>query len=179
MVLLSFYRLTLSVPVVFLNSPNQSPYFLLNKFERIWLLIFSSWLCLINSHFLITKCHILYVLYKEKLVVDSWLALKGLSNFEFNSLIRLENWFNCYYQCTSVENLKSNWKKQREIWDNTLSRWQESWTMNSYCFAIFFQQHYSYVCSDIYYDGDGYDGDGYDDDDDDDDKNSVSWRLLG
>ena len=71
--------LTLSVPVVFLNSPNLSSYFSLNKFERIWLLIFSSWLCLINSHFLITKCHILYVLYKEKLVVDNWLALKGLS----------------------------------------------------------------------------------------------------
>ena len=58
--------LTLSVPVVFLNSPNLSPYFSLNKFERIWLLIFSSWLWLINSNFLITKCHILYVLYKEK-----------------------------------------------------------------------------------------------------------------
>ena len=27
--------LTLSVPVVFLNSPNLSPYFSLNKFERI------------------------------------------------------------------------------------------------------------------------------------------------
>ena len=73
--------LTLSVPVVFLNSPNLSPYFSLNKFERIWLLIFSSWFCLINSHFLITKCHILYVLYKEKLVVDNWLALKGLNKF--------------------------------------------------------------------------------------------------
>ena len=72
------WPLTLSVPVVVLNSPNLSPYFSLNKFERIWLLIFSSWLCLINSHFLITKCYILYVLYKEKLVVDNWLALKGL-----------------------------------------------------------------------------------------------------
>ena len=30
-------------------------------------------LCLINLHFLITKCHILYVLYKEKLFVDNWL----------------------------------------------------------------------------------------------------------
>ena len=70
--------LTLSVPVVFLNSPNLSPYFSLNKFERIWFLIFSGWLCLINSHFLITKCHILFVLYKEKLAVDNWLALKGL-----------------------------------------------------------------------------------------------------
>ena len=64
---------------VFLNSPNLNPYFSLNKFERIWLLIFSSWLCLINSHFLITKCQILYVLYKEKLVVDNLLALKGLN----------------------------------------------------------------------------------------------------
>ena len=73
------YRsLTLSVPVVFVNSPNLSLYFSLNKFDRIWLLIFSNWLCFINSHFLITKCHILYVLYKEKLVVDNWLALKGL-----------------------------------------------------------------------------------------------------
>ena len=82
--------LTLSVPVVFLNSPNLSPYFSLNKFERIWLLIFSNWLCLINSHFLITKCHILYVLYKEKLVVDNWLALKGL----IVMLIILFIWFN-------------------------------------------------------------------------------------
>ena len=74
----AIYCLTLSVPILFLNSPNLNPYFPLNKFERIWLLIFSSLLCLINSHFLITKCLILYVLYKEKLVVDNWLALKGL-----------------------------------------------------------------------------------------------------
>ena len=60
------------MPVVFSNSPNLSPYFSLNKFERIWLLICSSWLCLINSHFLITKCHISYVIYIH------WLALKGL-----------------------------------------------------------------------------------------------------
>ena len=66
--------LTLSVPVVFLNSPNLSPYFSLNKFERIWLLMFSSWLCLINSHFLITKCHILYVLYNGRswLLISDW-----------------------------------------------------------------------------------------------------------
>ena len=31
--------LTLSVPVVLLNSPNLSPYFSLNKFERILLLM--------------------------------------------------------------------------------------------------------------------------------------------
>ena len=86
--------LTLSVPVVFLNSPNLSPYFLLNKFERIWLLIFSNWLCLINSHFLITKCHILYVLYKEKLAVDNWLALKGLSNSSTQSIYTTHNWVN-------------------------------------------------------------------------------------
>ena len=57
--------LTLSVPVVLLNSPNLSPYFSLNKFERILLLIFSSLLCSINSHLLITKCPILYVLCKK------------------------------------------------------------------------------------------------------------------
>ena len=63
--------LTLSVPVVLLNSPSLSPYFSLNKFERILLLIFSSLLCLINSHFLITKCRILYVLWKDKIGVDN------------------------------------------------------------------------------------------------------------
>ena len=88
--------LTLSVPVVFLNSPNLSPYFSLNKFERIWLLIFSSWLCLINSHFLITKCHNLYVLYKEKLVVDNWLALKGLSNDGNVNGYGSEKWHFCF-----------------------------------------------------------------------------------
>ena len=36
---------------------------------------FQFQLCLINSHFLITKCQILYVLYKEKLAVDNWLYL--------------------------------------------------------------------------------------------------------
>ena len=35
-------------------------------------------LYLINSHFLITKCLILYVLCKEKLDVDNRLGLKGL-----------------------------------------------------------------------------------------------------
>ena len=70
--------LTLSVLVVLLNSPNLCLYFSLNKFERILLLIFSSLLCLINSHFLITKCLIFYVLCKEKLGVDNWLGLKGL-----------------------------------------------------------------------------------------------------
>ena len=59
--------ITLSVPVVLLNSPNLSPYFSLNKFERILLLIFNSLLCLVNSHLLITKCFILYLLCKEKL----------------------------------------------------------------------------------------------------------------
>ena len=57
---------TLSVLVVLLNSPNLSLYFSLNKFERISLLILTSFLCLINSQFLITKCFILYVLCKEK-----------------------------------------------------------------------------------------------------------------
>ena len=41
-------RLTLSVPVVLLNSPKLSPYFSWNKFERISLLILGSLLCLIN-----------------------------------------------------------------------------------------------------------------------------------
>ena len=63
--------LTLSVPVVLLNSPNLSPYFSLNMFERILLLIFSSLLCLIISHFLITKCLILYMLCKEKLGIKT------------------------------------------------------------------------------------------------------------
>ena len=78
--------LTLSVPVVFLNSPNLSPYFSLNKFERISLLIFSSLLCLISSHFLITKCLILYVLCEENLGVDNWLGLKVLNTFCFQML---------------------------------------------------------------------------------------------
>ena len=70
--------LTLSVPVVLWNSPNLCPYFSLNKFGRILLLIFSSLLCLINSHLLISKCLILCMLCKEKLGVDNWLGLKGL-----------------------------------------------------------------------------------------------------
>ena len=61
-----------------LNSPNLSPYFSVNKFERNLLLIFISLLCLINSYVLITKCLILYVICKEKLGVDNWLGLKGL-----------------------------------------------------------------------------------------------------
>ena len=57
--------------------------------EKVWenftlLLIFSSLLCLINSHFLITKCLNLYVLCKEKLAVDNLLvcgrALKEAGN---------------------------------------------------------------------------------------------------
>ena len=63
--------LTLSVPVVLLKSPNLSLYFSLNKFERIVISISRSLLCLINSHFLITKCLILYELCKEKLGVDN------------------------------------------------------------------------------------------------------------
>ena len=73
----------LSIPVVLLNSPSLSLYFSLNKFERILFLIFSSLLCLITSHFLITKCLILYVLCKKKLVVDNWLGLKGLNNLRY------------------------------------------------------------------------------------------------
>ena len=72
--------LTLSFPVELLNSPNLSPCSSLNKFERISLLIFSSLLCLINSHFLITKCLIFFFLCKEKLTVDKWLGVKGLSH---------------------------------------------------------------------------------------------------
>ena len=52
--------------------------FSLKKFEKTLLLIFISMLYLINSHFLITKCLILYVLCKEKQGVDKWLGLKGL-----------------------------------------------------------------------------------------------------
>ena len=73
-------ELTLSVPVVLLNSHNLSSYFSLNKFERILLLIFSSLLCLISSHFLMTKCFNLYVLCKEKLGDDKRLGLKGLNS---------------------------------------------------------------------------------------------------
>ena len=78
--------LTLSVPLVLLNSPNLSPYFSLNKFKRILLLIFSSLLCLSNSHFFITKCLILYVLCNEKLGVDNWLGLNGLKKFVLKGL---------------------------------------------------------------------------------------------
>ena len=63
--------LTPSVPVVLLNSLNLSPYFSLNEFERILLLIFSSLLCLISFHFLITKYLILYVLSKENFGDDN------------------------------------------------------------------------------------------------------------
>ena len=62
-----------------LDSSNLSPYFSLNKLERISLLIFSNLLCLINSHFLITVCLIFYVLRKERLDVNNWLGLKGLN----------------------------------------------------------------------------------------------------
>ena len=59
--------LTLSVPCsCIVKFSNLSPYFSLNKFERSLLFIFSSLLCLINPHFLITKCLILYVLCKDK-----------------------------------------------------------------------------------------------------------------
>ena len=65
---------TLSVQVVLLNSPNLSPYFSLNNFERISLLILiSSFLCSIKPHFLITKYLNLFVLWKEKLGFDNWL----------------------------------------------------------------------------------------------------------
>ena len=60
--------LTLSVPVVLLNSPNLSPYISLNKFEKILFLIFSSLLCLINSHY---HYVLFFVLRKEKLGVDN------------------------------------------------------------------------------------------------------------
>ena len=75
--------LTLSVPVILLNSPNLRQYFSLNKLERILLLIFSSFLCLINSYFLITKCHILYVKCKEKMGVENCLGLKGLIKYTY------------------------------------------------------------------------------------------------
>ena len=77
--------LTLSVPAVLLNSSKLSPYFSLNKFERILLLIFNSLLSLINSHCLITICIIFYVLCKEKLGFDNWLRLKGLIIDDFQS----------------------------------------------------------------------------------------------
>ena len=70
--------LTLSVPVKLLNSPNLSPNFSSNTFEKILLLILSSLPCLINSQFLITKCLIFYVLCKEKFAIDIWLGLRGL-----------------------------------------------------------------------------------------------------
>ena len=60
--------LTLSVPVVLLNSPNLCPYFLLSQFERN---LVSSLFGLINSQFLITRCLILCVLSKEKLGIDN------------------------------------------------------------------------------------------------------------
>ena len=53
-------KLIHSVSVVLLNSPILSSYFSLKKFERNLFLIFSSLLCLINSHILITKDLILY-----------------------------------------------------------------------------------------------------------------------
>ena len=73
-VVLIIGALTLLVPVVLLNSPNLSPYFSLSKFERILLLIFSRYLCLISFQFLITKCLILYVLCKPRsyVLITDW-----------------------------------------------------------------------------------------------------------
>ena len=78
-IIITYFRshLTLSVPVVLLNSPNLSIYFSINKFERYLPLIFGSLLCLINSHFLITKCLILCMLCKEKLGVKTDWDWKG------------------------------------------------------------------------------------------------------
>ena len=90
--------LTLSIPVLLLNSPNLFLYFLLNKFERILLLIFCSLLCLINSQFLIAKCFILYVLCKEKLGVDNRLGLKGLITVQMINSKILSNLFNRKYR---------------------------------------------------------------------------------
>ena len=51
-------------------------------------MIFSSFFCLIISHFLMTKCLTLYVLCKEKLCDNKWLGLKRLKidNFEVCAL---------------------------------------------------------------------------------------------
>ena len=80
----------LSVPVVLLNSSNLSPYFSSGyKFERNLLtylvnFIFSSFLYLIKSHFLMTKCLILYVLCKLTL------GLKGLIITHYTRAISLD-----------------------------------------------------------------------------------------
>ena len=76
-------KLTLPVPFVLLNSLNLSPYFSLNKFERILLFIFSSLLCLINFHFLITKCRILYVLCKASWVLITDWNWKGWTGYSY------------------------------------------------------------------------------------------------
>ena len=69
----------LCLPLLFLEIPNPRLLnFPRNRDETILLLIFSSLLCLIHSHFLITKYFILYMLSKEKLGVDNQLGLKGL-----------------------------------------------------------------------------------------------------
>ena len=58
-------------PSFIVKFSHLGPYVSVNKFKIILLLLFSSLFCLINSHFLITKCHVLYVLCKEKLSVDN------------------------------------------------------------------------------------------------------------
>ena len=68
-----------------LNSTELSPCISLNKFESL-LLIFSSLLCLINSHFLITKCLNLNVLCKEKSGVNNGLGLRAHQSLVFMSI---------------------------------------------------------------------------------------------
>ena len=46
------------------------------------------------------------------------LSFYRLSNFEFLSLIRLRDWFNCL--CIFVRKVKAKLRKAKGIWNNTL-----------------------------------------------------------
>ena len=81
--------LFLSVTVVLLNSPNLSPYFAFNRFERTLLLIFISLLCLINSHF-------------------------SLPNVLFCTVLCKEN-FGCYSVVHTILNRQQKWKSSWHV----------------------------------------------------------------
>ena len=68
------------------------------NFVSLYLLLETESSKIFISYFLITKCHILNVLCKEKLGVDIWLGLKKLSNFkqlQHSAAIRLQSKHSC------------------------------------------------------------------------------------
>ena len=74
--------LTFSFQVVLLISHNLSPYYSLNKFEIILLLILSSLLYMINSYFLIAIC-LIFMFYLRR----SWVLITVQRTKFFNYII--------------------------------------------------------------------------------------------